>query len=152
MNHKALHGQKYTRPLVFASFISKTKTHDTSCWLVPAARTVLSFGAGDKSRGSEILDINLYTSKYILYEPTRRTHRVDALGVRIQALEYRSGSAQQMPDQFAMRRNTIARPSCHWNSLTIRNCHRRRILHKHNQHPPCSVLDTARHYILHRNR
>ena len=54
-----------------------------------------------------------------------------------------------MPDQFAMRRNTIAKRSCDWNSLTIRNCHRLRILHKHNQHPPCSVLDMARYQTLH---
>ena len=47
----------------------------------------------------------------------------------------RSGSAQQhATDEFAMRRNTIAKPSYHWNSLIIRNCHRRRILYKHNQH------------------
>ena len=38
----------------------KQKKHDTSCWLVPAARTVLSCGVGDKSRGSDVLDINLY--------------------------------------------------------------------------------------------
>ena len=29
------------------------------CWLTPEARTVLSCGAGERSRGSEVLDINL---------------------------------------------------------------------------------------------
>ena len=61
----------------------------------------------------------------------------------------RSVSARQhVTDELAMRRNTIAKPSYRWNSLIIRNCLRRRILHKHNQHPPCSVLDTARYHII----
>ena len=64
----------------------------------------------------------------------------------------RSGSAHQHATaECAMRRNTIARPRYHWNSLMIRNCYRRRILHKHNQHSPCSVLDTARYHTLHPN-
>ena len=46
----------------------------------------------------------------------------------------RSGSAQQhATDEFAMRRNTIAKPRYHWNSPIIRNCYRRRIVYKHNQ-------------------
>ena len=86
--------------------------------------------------------------------PTRRTQRVHALAgyVRVLAGERVGVAAHSMPDEFIMRRNAMEKPSYHWNSLIIRNWHRRRILHKHDQHPPCSVLDTARYHILHPNR
>ena len=91
--------------------------------------------------------------------PKRRTQRVDALGVRKNVSEYVSKWVSENAskwqrtaachNEFAMRRNSIAKPSCHWNSRITRNCYRRRILYKHNQHRPCSVLDTARYQILH---
>ena len=86
--------------------------------------------------------------------PTRRTQRVHTLAgcVRVRVggrVGERAGvrageragervgvakAQQHATAEFATRRNTIAKPSYHWNSLRVRNCHRRRILHKHNQH------------------
>ena len=65
-----------------------------------------------------------------------------------------SDSAQQHTTyEFATRRNTIAKPTYHWNSPIISNCRcRHRIVHKYNQHPPCSVLETPRYHTLHPNK
>ena len=53
------------------------------------------------------------------------------------------GVAQQhVTDEYAMRRNTIAKPSYHWNSLII-HCYRRRILYKHNQNLPSREEDNV---------
>ena len=40
-----------------------------------------------------------------------------------------------------MRPNTVIKPCYHWESPSFPNCHRDRILSKHNQHPPFSDLD-----------
>ena len=58
-------------------------------------------------------------TKYIYIYPRHVEQRVEVAAL---------GS---MLDEFAMRRNTIAKPNYHWQSVIDRKCYCRRILNKH---------------------
>ena len=80
--------------------------------------------------GSEMCIRDRYKPVYILYDDpdthnteSRRTRSTEDRGTGCRRTR-RSGSAQQhATEEFAIRQNTIAKPSYHWSSLIIRNCY-----------------------------
>ena len=114
------------------------------CLTIATSSTVLSKPWSDDSlilwsgRAAEAWKSLIQTcTRYIVYI------------IDTQNTENRSGSARQHAMTNSQCGDTTAKPSYHWNSPIIQNCHRSRIFHEYSQHPPCSVLDTARPQILH---